>query len=189
MKNNEYAIGEQNNRIFCYLFYGGAVIDIILNYGLIICYTLIIFYPCLMSLQTWKKLVQSIVFIAVQVILWICLDVCGVSLIWSGQLGLIILHLTSICIKKARRHQDGVNSGISTKTNENSDDPEETNYNLKIIVLSIATFFGLCVLVYYAIMLPPITTIAHATAIFIGSIIASIMSFFRNCKNLVKKIR
>ena len=103
---NETADEEQNNGIFCYLFYGGVVIDIVLNYGLIFCYTLIIFYPCLMSLQTWKKLVQSIVFIVIQVMLWICVDVCGVSLIWSGQLGLILLHLTSTCIKKIRKRSN-----------------------------------------------------------------------------------
>ena len=107
---NEIEDEEHSSRIFCYLFYGGAVTDIILNYGLITCYIIIIFYPLVISLQVWKKIVETFLFIAIQVVIWICLDECGVSLIWSGQLGLLCYCLISTCTKKFVRENDDENS-------------------------------------------------------------------------------
>ena len=138
----------------CYLFYGSETLwneHIILNYGLIACYTVITFYPLLISLQIWKKLLLTISFLMIQAVMWICLDVCGVSLVWSGQLGLISYFLRS-------------------------DNIWENNRTLSII----GVFLGLCVVLYYAIYYHPITTVAHATAIFSGFLITLRVSRFRN---------
>ena len=138
----------------CYLFYGSDTLwneHIILNYGLIACYTIIIFHPLLISLQIRKKLLLTILFILIQAAIWIFLDKCGVSLIWSGQLGLISYILKS----------DNI-----------------WGNNRKISIIGV--FLGSCVVTYYAIYYHPITTIAHTTAIFVGFLITLKVSRFRN---------
>ena len=138
----------------CVLFYGSETLwneDIILNYGLIACYTIITFYPLLISLQVWQKLLLTILFVMIQAVMWICLDVCGVSLIWSGQFGLISHYL--------RSENNWVN-------------------NRRIFVIGV--FLGSCVLTYYAIYFPIITTLAHAIAMFVGFIITLRVSRLRN---------
>ena len=185
---NEHKDKEEGNRILCYLFYGGAVIDIILNYGLILCYTILIFYPFFISFQIWRKIVESLLFMLIQVVIWICLDVCGVSLIWSGQLGLIIYCFISTLTKKFRRHNNVETHDKSIENHDNGDQDDRKNY-LRMIAKLAGIFLGLAVLIYYAITLPPITTIAHVSAIILGLLITLIMSCFKNCKKLLKKTR
>ena len=129
---------------------------------------------------------QSFLFILIQVVIWICLDVCGVSLIWSGQLGLIIYCFISIFIKKLKRHNNIEERDKSIENHENGDRDDRKN-NLRMITMLAGIFLGLAVLIYYAITLPPITTIAHVSAIILGLLITLIMSCFKNCKKLLKK--
>lgn len=138
----------------CYLFYGSDTLwneHIILNYGLIACYTIITFHPLLISLKIWNKVLLTTLFIMIQAVIWIMMNVCGVSLVWSGQLGLISYHLRSGNIWGNNRR-----------------------------IFAIGVFLGLCVFTYYAIYYPLITTIAHGIATFVGFLITLWLSSTRN---------
>ena len=120
------------------------MIDIFLNYILILCFTIIILHPTLVSLEKWKKLLQSLLFVAIQVVIWYS-PAYGVSLIWCGQLGLIIYSL----ILQRRRWT--------------------------ISIHFMAVIIGTLVLYYYYLKFPLITTLAHLIFIFLGVFVTALM--------------
>ena len=87
---------------------------------------------------------QSLLFILIQVVIWICLDVCGVSLIWSGQLGLIIYCFISTLTKKFRRHNNVETHDKSIENHDNGDRDDYKN-NLKIIAMFAGIFLKLAI--------------------------------------------
>lgn len=83
--------------------------------------------------------VVAIVVVVLQVVLWFALDVVGFSLVWSGLAGAAIVEF--IAARRAKRRWSALAVGV---------------------VASLAA------ILYYAVALPPITTIAHLLALLVG---------------------
>ena len=81
--------------------------------------------------------------------MWFLADAYGVSLIWSGQLWLLIL--TILLWIKNRDKRWG---------------------QYEILSKTAASTLGLAAIVYYAIVYPPITTVAHVVAGLVGLLLA-----------------
>ena len=81
--------------VYHYFLYNGSVVDIVINYLLIILYTVTNLIPwttCSSRRNIFINL-HSLVVITIQVLCWIFLEAYGVSLIWCGQLGLLLTWL------------------------------------------------------------------------------------------------
>ena len=135
-----------------YLLYGGSISDILINYTLIILYSAILYYPWSSNLLISKPLTTLHILICtcLQVTVWFLADAYGVSLIWSGQLGLLFLILLITC-----------------KTSKKTD--------AQIYILAMACSAGLAAIIYYAVVYPPITTLAHGVAGMVGFLMALLM--------------
>ena len=139
--------------IYHFLLYDGAISDILINYSLILLYTIVFYYPWTSSHLNISKLFITIhifICITLQVIVWFLEDAYGVSLIWCGQLGLLIFVIV------------------------------HSMYKLKsIIVLKphlVSVLTGVGAVIYYAIVYPPITTVAHIAAVVVGCLMATTTS-------------
>ena len=132
-----------------FLLYGGSISDILIKYTLIILYGAILYYPWSSNLIISKPLTTLHILICtcLQGIIWFLEDAYGVSLIWSGQLGLLILILLIHC-----------------KNNKNAND--------QICCLVMGCAAGLAAILYYAVVFPPITTVAHLAAGVVGFLMA-----------------
>ena len=137
------------NSIHHYLLYGGSISDILINYTLIILYSAILYYPWSSNLLISKPLTTLHILICtcLQVTVWFLADAYGVSLIWSGQLGLLILIILITCKEM-----------------------KKTNVQLCSLVLGCSA--GLATILYYAVVFPPITTVAHGVASIVGFVMA-----------------
>ena len=126
--------------------YSGQLLHIVINYVLIF----ICLYPYFKQKRQYKKLFWkywiSIVSITLilQIYLWFAENVTGVSLIWSALAGLNILILV-----KVRQLTDKIMPSIQ-----------------KLLWISLLSV--LVADIYYWFIYPPITTIAHAAATFMG---------------------
>ena len=81
--------------VYHYFLYNGSVVDIVINYLLIILYTVTNLIPwttCSSRRNIFINL-HSLVVMTIQVLCWIFLEAYGVSLIWCGQLGLLLTWL------------------------------------------------------------------------------------------------
>ena len=78
--------------LFHYFLYDYSLSDILINYTLIILFTFINnFYH--QDVNRSLANIHSVIFLLLQVLCWLLLDAYGVSLVWSGQLGLSLLLL------------------------------------------------------------------------------------------------
>ena len=78
-----------------YFLYNGSIIEVVINYTLICLFTIGNHTPwggCLTKRNIFINVHTSIC-ILLQVLCWVFLDAYGVSLVWSGQFGLIIFVL------------------------------------------------------------------------------------------------
>ena len=90
--------------IYHYFLYDGSVSDIIINYILITLYTIVNFTPCI-EFCSRRNILISLhlsVLIAIQVLCWVYLEAYGVSLVWCGQLGLLLCFIISLLLRKRR---------------------------------------------------------------------------------------
>ena len=79
-----------------YFLYDGSVVDVFINYSLICLFTVSNFTPwegCLTKRNIFVNIHTSIC-IFLQVLCWVFLDAYGVSLVWCGQFGLMVLVLS-----------------------------------------------------------------------------------------------
>ena len=127
------------------------MVDIFLNYTLLLCFTIMILHPTLVPLQRKKKLLHSLLFVAIQVIIWTG-PTYGISLIWCGQLGLIIYSL------RLQRRRGGT-----------------------IAIHLVAVTFGTLVIYYYFVKFPFIVTQAHLLFVVLGGFVTALMNYFWTC--------
>ena len=78
--------------LYHYFLYNYSLPDIIINYSLIILYTILNNYYK-EDFRRFLSNLHSLTFFVLQVLCWMALDAYGVSLVWSGQLGLTVLLL------------------------------------------------------------------------------------------------
>ena len=89
------ATGEGNNTIqelvYHHFLYDGSVPDILINYLLILLYSVVTSLPC----SGCSCLLHAAVCAGLQLLCWLLADAYGVSLVWCGQLGLLGLVITA----------------------------------------------------------------------------------------------
>ena len=85
-----------------YFFYDGVTVEIALNYLLIALYSITNLVPWSSNLQkNIFVILHTLVLIIVQILCWKVTDYAnGVSLIWGGQLGLLLTWL--LCLVKTK---------------------------------------------------------------------------------------
>ena len=140
---------EINKWIILKFFYGGSMIDIFLNYSLLLCFTIMILYSTLVPLERWKKSLQSLLFVAIQAIIWFSTPAYGVSIIWCGQLGLILYYLI---LQRRRRWAR--------------------------LIYFTAVIFGTYVVYYYYVKFPLITTQVHLFSVVLGAFVTALLNCF-----------
>ena len=88
--------------IYHYFLYDGSISDIIINYILIILYTIINLTPCeeVCSRRNIFINIHLAILTAIQVLCWVYLEAYGVSLVWCGELGLLFCVLVFILLRK-----------------------------------------------------------------------------------------
>ena len=77
-----------------FLLYDGVISDIIINYSLIILCIAVLYLPGpnhQLGISYLFISIHSLVFLCLQEGVWFLADAYGVSLVWSGQLGLLII--------------------------------------------------------------------------------------------------
>jgi len=139
--------------VYHYFLYNGSVVDIVINYLLIILYTVTNLIPwttCSSRRNIFINL-HSLVVMTIQVLCWIFLEAYGVSLIWCGQLGLLLTWL--LCLLMLR--------------------PRTILISYQLVMKTWLTLPGLGAIVYYAISFPLITTVAHVLAVIVGALMAA----------------
>ena len=78
--------------LYHYFLYDYSLTDILINYSLIILFTLINNWGNQDIRQSLANL-HTVIFSVLQVLCWLLLEAYGVSLVWAGQLGLTLLLL------------------------------------------------------------------------------------------------
>ena len=78
--------------IYHYFLYDYSPSDILINYILILLFTLIN-NCCNQDISRSLANLHTVIFSVLQILCWILLEAYGVSLVWSGQLGLTLLLL------------------------------------------------------------------------------------------------
>ena len=134
-----------------FLLYDGSILDIIINHSLILFYSFIFYYPWKVNYLIINKIfitVHILICIILQVSVWFLADAYGVSLIWSGQLGLLIFITLMVTYKLKSL----------------------TDVQLHLVLVMAPGVGGV---LYYALVFPPITTVAHLTAVFVGCMMAT----------------
>ena len=84
-----------------YFLYDNSLSDILINYSLIILFTFINNFHN-EDLSRSLANIHSAVFLLLQVLCWLLLEAYGVSLVWSGQLGLTLLLLLDMTRRKEK---------------------------------------------------------------------------------------
>lgn len=87
--------------VWHYFLYDGSVSDILINYILLIIYSLALLWPCGGCLQPRAifTLLHTGLCVGLQVGCWVLADAYGISLIWCGQMGqlsIIILEMVKL---------------------------------------------------------------------------------------------
>ena len=79
--------------LYHYFLYDYSITDILINYSLIILFTLI--NNCRSQDNRPRTLanLHTVIFSVLQILCWLLLEAYGVSLVWAGQLGLTLLLL------------------------------------------------------------------------------------------------
>ena len=86
---NNSTVGE---KILHYFFYDGYIPEIVINYLLIIIYTIANFVPWGSTKKNMFVIAHSVVVVTITVLCWV-FDIYGtegVTLIWCGELGLML---------------------------------------------------------------------------------------------------
>ena len=78
--------------LYHYFLYDYSLTDILINYSLIILFTLIN-NCCTQDIGRSLANLHTVIFSLLQILCWLLLEAYGVSLVWSGQLGLTFLTL------------------------------------------------------------------------------------------------
>jgi len=134
--------------LYRYFLYENSPPDILINYCLIILFTFLNnWYP--EDFGRSPANLHSLIFFVLQILCWVTLDAYGVSLVWSGQLGLTFLLLLDWVRNRERQ------SSLSS--------PALRGGSALLGVLAIA---------YYAYWFPAITTVAHLLALLLGLLLA-----------------
>ena len=143
--------------LYNYFLYDDSLSDILINYCLIIVFTLINNCGPQDVGRTLANL-HTVIFCLLQTLCWLLLEAYGVSLVWSGQLGLSLLlvldwsGLCSLADSQARNNQ-----GTSSPT--------------KLGLRAASGLVGVVAILYYAVWFPPITTVAHLVSVLAGSLV------------------
>merc|ERR1719150_137060 len=118
--------------------------------------------PCRKNWQSGRLLKLLLVFLlcaGLQALVWWAADAFGISLVWCGQQGFIYLNFINILRK-----------------------PKQERVGQELLSNGGAAFLGIAAISYYAIFFPLITTIAHLSAVFVGTILGSILLATDNMK-------
>merc|ERR1719370_2365588 len=111
--------------------------------------------PCRKNWQSGRLLKLLLVFLlcaGLQALVWWAADAFGISLVWCGQQGFIYLNFIYILRK-----------------------PKQERLGQELLSNGSAGCLGIAAISYYAIFFPLITTIAHLSAVLVGTILGSIL--------------
>lgn len=85
--------------VYHHFLYDGSVPDILINYLLILLYSVLTSLPCsgcsCLAPRCVFTLLHAAVCAGLQLLCWLLADAYGVSLVWCGQLGLLGLVITA----------------------------------------------------------------------------------------------
>ena len=159
--------------LYHYFLYDYSITDILINYSLIILFTLI--NNCRSQDNRPRTLanLHTVIFFVLQILCWLLLEAYGVSLVWAGQLGLTLLLLL-----------DWTSALYSvTVCQENKLSP--TTPALR----AASALMGVLAIIYYAYWFPPITTVAHIVGVVVGMLLGLamiVMTSIQRLRNLSK---
>jgi len=151
-----------NNSFIHYLFYDGSLLDIGINYTMLLISSMVMILPWRKNWQN-RRLLKLLLFVflcaGLQALVWWAADAFGISLVWCGQQGFIYLNFINTLRK-----------------------PKQERLGPELLCNGGAGCLGIAAISYYAIFFPLITTIAHLSALFVGTILGSILLATENMK-------
>jgi hypothetical protein len=133
------------------LTYNGSVFDTALNAVVLV---ILITALAVQSRSTWW--ITLVAMVALQVALWVALEASGISVVWSGLAGAALVDFVE-------RHLASRRTPAPARLSH-ATDPESRQW-----VLATAVGVAVATMVFYAVALPPITTVAHVLALVVGS--------------------
>ena len=96
------------DRVWHFFLYDGSTPDILINYGLLLLYSLAVLWPrhdCLQP-RTIFTVLHTGLCVGLQVGCWVAAEAYGISLIWCGQMGLLMIQITGMVRDLVReKHQ------------------------------------------------------------------------------------
>jgi membrane associated rhomboid family serine protease len=133
------------------LTYNGSVFDTALNAVVLV---ILITALAVQSRSTWW--ITLVAMVVLQVVLWFALEASGISVVWSGLAGAALVDLVERRLSSRR--------GSAPARLPHATDPEPRQW-----VLATAVGIAAAAMVFYAVALPPITTVAHVLALVVGA--------------------
>lgn len=130
------------------LTYNGSVLDTALN----ICVLAVVIAPFVgQSRSLWW--ITLLVMVELQVALWLALNATGISVVWAGLAGAVIVDRVA-----ARR---GTGQPVAASGSS----------RLSSVTIGVA----IAAIAYYAVTLPPISTVAHLLAVGVGAAVHALV--------------
>jgi hypothetical protein len=148
------------------LTYNGSAFDTILN--AVVLMVLIVG----VALQTrWPWRITFVGTAVMQVALWFGLGATGISVVWSGLAGAALVDL-GVQRRSARRSSSGEQSPRSSGEQPSVSPAKQSSVSPVVPVrrwmLRAAVVVAFAAIAYYAVVLPPISTVAHLLAVVVG---------------------
>jgi hypothetical protein len=133
------------------LTYNGSVFDTALNAVVLV---ILITALTVQSRSPWW--ITLVAMMTLQLVLWFALEASGISVVWSGLAGAALVDLVG---RRLSSRRTPAPARLSRAT-----DPESRQW-----VLATAVGIAAAAMVFYAVALPPITTVAHVLALVVGA--------------------
>jgi hypothetical protein len=148
------------------LTYNGSAFDTILN--AVVLMVLIV----AVALQTrWPWRITFVGTAVMQVALWFGLGATGISVVWSGLAGAALVDL-GVQRRSARPSSSGEQSPRSSGEQPSVSPGKQSSVSPVVPVrrwmLRAAVVVAFAAIAYYAVVLPPISTVAHLLAVVVG---------------------
>ena len=88
-----------------YFLYDGSLPDVLINYTLILIYSLALLCPCqgFLRPRVLFTLLHSGLCVGLQVSCWLLAGAYGISLVWCGQMGQLVILLIEMVNSKTRK--------------------------------------------------------------------------------------
>jgi hypothetical protein len=144
------------------LTYNGSAFDTILN-----SVVLVVLIVALALQSRWPWRITFVGMAVVQVALWFGLGVTGISVVWSGLAGAALVELVARSRSARQRSTSDlplpVGSSVTARPPAGTAAIPDRRWMLRA-----ALVVAFAAIVYYAVALPPISTVAHLLAVVVG---------------------